>query len=175
MIDRLQHIENLFPNLVDVGYSPKSNATTIYNCAAYAAGDEFHKWQGYRHAGYWPPRAKEGHDVAAIISAFKEIGYSECNFDAGLEAGFEKVAIYAKDNVWQHAARQCEDGRWTSKIGNLEDIIHKTPFALTGAEYGDVVCFLKRSRSFPKPSFHPEPIVKKPRQRGRKEKKNPNP
>ena len=172
MIDRLEHIEHLFPNLVAIGYSPKSDPSTIYNCAAYAAGDEFHKWQGRKYAGYWPDSAEPGDGVSALVSAFEAIGYTECEFDPALEPGYEKVAIYAKElDRWQHAARQCEDGRWTSKIGNLEDIIHNTPFALAGSEYGDVVCFMKRSLSSQKPIFGPDPVVKKPLRRGRKGRK----
>lgn len=171
MTQHLPHLEKLFENLLGIGYSPKSGPTAVYNCVAYAAGDEFHKWQGYRFAGYWPPEAKEGGDIAAIVSAFEKIGYVECDFDVALEAGYEKVAIYEKNKRWQHAARQREDGRWTSKIGDLEDIIHNTPFALAGDEYGEVVCFLKRSLSYPKPHFAPKTIIRQPRRRGRKGRK----
>ena len=70
--------------------------------------------------------------------------------DGTLEAGFEKVALYASasGNV-THAARQMPSGAWTSKLGVMEDIEHAT---LSGLEddgtqpdgYGRVVQFLTR-------------------------------
>ena len=45
---------------------------------------------------------------------------------------------------WTHAARQLADGWWTSKLGPAEDIRHRTPQALAGDQYGQVVAFMKR-------------------------------
>jgi len=42
-----------------------------------------------------------------------------------------------------HAARQLENGRWTSKLGELEDIEHDLHHLASGA-YGAVVQILKR-------------------------------
>jgi hypothetical protein len=41
-------------------------------------------------------------------------------------------------------ARQLDDGKWASKLGQERDIIH-TLSGLEGAEYGTVVRFLKRA------------------------------
>ena len=58
----LPHLEDIFPDLAAAGYGSKSPNSTIYNCIAYAAGDETTKWAGYRDVGYhWPEKAKEGH------------------------------------------------------------------------------------------------------------------
>jgi hypothetical protein len=84
-----------------------------------------------------------------LISAFEQLGYATCSTDA-LETDHEKVALYVdKDGLWTHAAKQLSDGQWTSKLGNLEDIIHRTPQAIAGPDpaYGDVACFMKRKRS----------------------------
>lgn len=47
--------------------------------------------------------------------------------------------------MYTHAAKQLADGRWGSKIGQLEDIVHTTVEALSGSDYGEVVQFMKRS------------------------------
>jgi len=150
MTDQLRHLEEIFPNLAASGYSPKSKKSHVYNCIAYAAGDEARKWAGYREVGYhWPEGAKEGYALDALVSAFEELEYVVCDSDF-LEADYEKVALYVDtDGIWTHAAKQCEDGRWTSKLGNWEDIIHRTPQAVAGPDpaYGEVACFMKRRRA----------------------------
>ena len=45
-----------------------------------------------------------------------------------------------------HAAWQRPDGRWTSKLGDNEDIIHDKLDGLAGPKYGTVTVFLKRPR-----------------------------
>jgi hypothetical protein len=149
MTNQLPHLELIFPDLAAAGYSPKSEKSTIYNCIAYAAGEETRKWEGYREAGYyWPEGAKEGHTLDALISAFEQLEYAVCSSDA-LEPECEKIALYVdQDGLWTHAAKQGEDGQWTSKLGNWEDIIHRTPQAVAGPDpaYGQVVCFMKRKR-----------------------------
>jgi hypothetical protein len=150
MMDRLQHLEEIFPYLAATGYSPKSEKSRAYNCIAYAAGDETRKWVGYREIGYyWPDGATEGHTLDALRSAFEQLGFDFCDSGA-LESEFEKVALYVdKDGLWTHAAKQSADGTWTSKLGNLEDILHRTPEAVSGPDpaYGQVSCFMKRRRA----------------------------
>jgi hypothetical protein len=61
--------------------------------------------------------------------------------------GLEKVALYADANGCPtHVARQLPNGRWTSKLGELEDIEHDLP-ALEGDLYGSVTLVLKRPAS----------------------------
>ena len=80
--------------------------------------------------------------VAAFQEAFGSLGFVVCE-NEDLEVGFEKIALFADDDVPQHAARQLSNGRWTSKLGELEDIEHPL-HALEGAEYGKVVLLLSR-------------------------------
>ncbi len=147
MTGSLKHLEAIFPDLARAGYIPKSEKSVVYNCVAYAAGEETRKWEGFRELGYhWPDGVQEGHSLDALISAFQHLGYVSCDSEA-LEADFEKVALYVdKDGLWTHAAKQCEDGQWTSKLGQLEDIIHQTPNAITGPDpaYGEIACYMKR-------------------------------
>jgi hypothetical protein len=87
--------------------------------------------------------------LAAFIAAYALQGYVQCA-DGALELGVEKIAIYGlmsgSDIEPTHAARQLPDGRWTSKLGNCEDIEHDTLEALNGPRYGAPVCFLRRHR-----------------------------
>src|SRR5260370_21543528 len=149
MTIQFRHLEEIFPDLAATGYSPKSDKSPAYNCIAYAAGDETRKWVGYREVGYyWPEGAKEGHTLDALTSAFEQLGYAVCDIDA-LEGEYENVALFLEnEELWTHAAKQCEDGTWTSKLGILEDIIHQTPQAVSGPDpaYGQVACFMKRGR-----------------------------
>jgi hypothetical protein len=146
---QLQHLEKIFPNLLSAGYSPKSAKSLVYNCIAFAAGDETRKWVGFREEGYyWPGGAKEGHTLDALISAFEQLKYAVCESDA-LEPDHEKIALFVdKDGFWTHAAKQAEDGQWLSKLGNLEDIVHRTLEAVAGPDpaYGQVACLMKRRR-----------------------------
>ena len=52
MTERLKHLEVIFPNLAAAGYSAKSRKSPVYNCIAYAAGDETRKWEGFHELGY---------------------------------------------------------------------------------------------------------------------------
>lgn len=121
--------------------------TDQYNCIAHAADDISQKWDcppvptpGF----YWPRGAARGDELAALVSAFEQIGYEVCG-DGSLEEGIEKVALYAEDGDWQHAAKQRPDGHWSSKLGDWEDIRHATVMDV-GEEYGAPCCFMKRKR-----------------------------
>jgi hypothetical protein len=62
--------------------------------------------------------------VPAFRAAFAAFGYVDCT-DTSSEEGFEKIAIYAiSSGIPKHASRQLPSGRWTSKVGHLEDIEH---------------------------------------------------
>lgn len=62
-----------------------------------------------------------------------------------VEPNIEKLAIYATiDGKPQHAARQLPNGRWTSKLGRLEDIEHDLE-GLDGNLYGVVHTFMART------------------------------
>ena len=77
------------------------------------------------------------------MKVYESLGYTRCD-DAILEPGYAKVALYGNSQGYTHAARQWPDGRWTSKLGHLEDIVHDSLKALEGSEYGSVLHFLKR-------------------------------
>lgn len=84
--------------------------------------------------------------IEAFLAAFSMLGYEECS-SGELEGGYEKVALYADDRgVPTHAARQLPNGRWTSKLGHAEDIVHSSLQEI-GNGYGRAVAFLRRPAS----------------------------
>jgi hypothetical protein len=72
------------------------------------------------------------------------VGYVNCGLDAELQPGWEKVALYGNLYMYTHAARQLVSGKWTSKLGALEDIEHDTLDDVAGGDYGEVVEIMKR-------------------------------
>src|SRR5262245_37921429 len=136
-------LEQHFPNLAPTGYTVTSPATFVYNCIAWAAGitDDWW-WPDPMGVSTWPAPARREETLAAFVEAFRTLGYVPCD-DGAPEPGYEKVALYALAGVPKHAARQLPSGRWTSKLGELEDVEH-TLDGLVGTWYGDVVQFLKR-------------------------------
>jgi hypothetical protein len=139
-------LEQFFPNLALTGYTISSPATFVYNCIAWAAGfNDDWWWPDPMGVSTWPKSARREETVAAFEEAFQSLGYVSGS-DNSLEPGFEKVAIYALNGAPKHAARQLPSGRWTSKLGELEDVEHALD-GLNGVWYGTVVSILKRSRT----------------------------
>jgi hypothetical protein len=102
-----------------------------------------------RFVYFWPPhlpRETVNLETAEnFIRAFEWKGYVRCK-DGTHKKGVEKVAIYLKNNVPKHAARQLESGLWTSKCGTLQDIQHERLKDVEGNLYGEAVIFLRRRR-----------------------------
>ena len=138
--------EELFPGLAAGDYEVTSPADKRYNCIAYAAGD-FSKWWWPTPTDvkevFWPAGVGRSETIGAFRDAFATLGFSECAND-DVEASFEKVALFANDSGTPlHAARQLATGRWTSKLGELQDIGHSVR-DLEGDAYGKVVLIMKR-------------------------------
>ena len=142
---RDQRIEGFFPNLTEDSYSITSPESIDYNCIAWAVGNNsVWWWPDAQFLGYWPPEIPRTETLDAFIKAYENFGYILCE-DASVELGFEKVAIYVdSEEKPTHAARQLISGRWTSKLGRLEDIEHDSLDRLKGLEYGSVAAILKR-------------------------------
>ena len=138
-----------FPRLAASDYGKTSDSTPDYNCIAYAADDCARKWQWWPRPEpgyYWPPQALDGDSPEALQSAFKAIGYEVCTGHER-EEGYDKVALYAgPDGTWSHAAKQRNDGQWSSKLGNGEDIRHATLMDVGDGDYGRPYCYMRRRR-----------------------------
>lgn len=137
----LQAWSEAFPQLrLDPG-DPVSPQTPDYNCIAFAAGVTDEWWDTIRA---WPAGVPRVWSLDGLRDAFGAVGYTHCD-DGSLEPGFEKVVLYARSSgVPTHAARQLRDGRWTSKCGEAEDIVHNTPECLSSPVYGSPVGYMRR-------------------------------
>jgi hypothetical protein len=137
----------LFPGLSGSAYRETSPADRRYNCIAWAAQDDQNWWWPQpSDETYWPPSVPRIESLEGFIDAFRTLGYAPCNH-ADPEPGFEKIAFYiGEDGIPSHAARQLESGRWTSKLGELEDIEHELE-VLEGERYGTIGAVMKRPMS----------------------------
>lgn len=108
-----------FPRLNAEGYLRTSDPTWDYNCIAWAATDTENWWWPFGKANekeaYWPPSVPKALTLRSFTDAFKTLGFSICRKsdlqNPILEEGWEKVAIYALNNVPTHAARQKQNGK----------------------------------------------------------------
>lgn len=121
--------DHTLPHLNPTNHRVTSPRKSRYNCIAWAAGSEDEWWSPVQRY-YWPADVPREQTVEAFEKAFVTLGYEECA-DGSLEEGWEKIAIFAKNTgdtarlLPTHVARQLQDGRWTSKLGTLEDIERK--------------------------------------------------
>lgn len=143
--------EAYFPRLTRTRYRVTSPRTPDYNCIAHAAGRSDSWWWPEEAPGVtWPNGVAKEATVSAFVEAFAQDGYEECS-SSEPEEGFEKIALYVDlDGVPTHAAHQLPDGRWSSKLGEWEDIEHDTLEALEdynqlGLGYGAVGRLLRRA------------------------------
>ncbi len=148
-MDARPDLESIFPNLRLHSYRIASPTNKDYNCVAHSAGSSDAWWwpvpEGTKRV-YWPPGLAREATLIVFVTAFATLGYVACD-GPYLEAGFEKVAIYADANgAPTHAARQLPSGVWTSKLGRSVDIDHDAVEALEGETYGKAVSFLRRPR-----------------------------
>ena len=144
MVDGL---ESAFPRLAGTDYRVTSPRDDAYNCIAWAAGATDNWWWPVGTGRtYWPSGAPRAVTVDAFREAFASLGYIASPTEE-LESQFEKIALFAKaEDKPTHAARQLPSGRWTSKLGMMEDIEHALR-DLEGTVYGSVVLIVKRPRS----------------------------
>lgn len=137
-----------FPRLLFDGLQMRSPEDPSYNCIAFAAGDTDHWWwPDFFGGAYWPPGIQRSETLDAFMAAYGTLGYVQCP-EGTVESGFEKICIYiSPDNSPTHAALQLDDGRWTSKLGPSDDIVHASPEGVTGRCYGRIAAFMKRPRT----------------------------
>ncbi len=129
-------------------YEQRSPVDAAYNCVAFAAGDTERFWSPQAVGGYWwPADALKEDTVGSVMAALACVGYVECE-DSAFEDGYEKVAIFAKDERPTHAARQDPDAQlWLSKLGKEYDIAHANLEDVGGKEYGEPVKYMRRERT----------------------------
>ena len=137
-------IEAIFPDLKAAGYRITNPATPNYNCFAWAGNDSRRWWQPVAlHGFYWPEEVPGELNLTNFMAVYKRLGYEPCE-TAEFEPGVEKLAIYVEsDGMPTHAARQLGAGKWTSKLGELEDVEHATLESLASF-YGGIAMVLRR-------------------------------
>jgi hypothetical protein len=142
-----ERIEKWFPNLEPVEYEITSECTPTYNCIAWAAGCDDMWWDPVGPPGYyWPDGVPNDDSTETLIQVYSLHGFELCDSGA-VESGFDKLVIYVEDGAYLHAARQTADGKWTSKLGEFEDIEHKNLAGLAGRDpaYGKPEVFMRRA------------------------------
>ena len=143
----VEKIEVNFPALKGgKGYEDKSQPTIDYNCLAWALGINWTRYDPEpRCAGYyWLPGIEREWSLKAIRKIIERHDYLQCA-EPNLEEGYEKVVFYVDEaGVPQHFARQLPTGKWTSKMGDLNDIEHDTLEALSTPDYGAPTLVFKR-------------------------------
>ena len=145
--DLTKFVGDTFPNLLATDGCITSANDYFNNCFAWAAGDKENRWQiGPPHVWF---TASTAETLENYIENYGYVGFEETDTPE-FEEGFEKVAIYVdEDGEPLHAARLMENGNWTSKLGELEDMEHQTLGCLECDDYGTAKAFLKRPRGNP--------------------------
>ncbi len=92
---------------------------------------------------YWPVNVPREETLLAFRKAFETLGYVICE-TPDLEENYQKIAIYLLNGQPTHVARQLLNGKWTSKLGQDEDIEHDSLEGLTRDWYGQVAQIMKR-------------------------------
>ena len=134
-----------FPNLGQDAYQVSSPATDEYNCFAWAAHVDDRWWQPSDDPRYyWPDNVPRTFTLESFVAVYEREGFEPCDTHLH-ESGYERVAIYlTSDGLPSHAARQLPNGRWTSKLGDWQDIEHDSLAALEGDLYGRVSSVMRR-------------------------------
>ncbi|HEX8913041.1 MAG TPA: hypothetical protein VF796_11825 [Humisphaera sp.] len=139
----MEWFEKKYPTAVGK-YAHTSSRDKRYNCIGWAATGQKNQWWQHTPGYKWP--AKRSSLVESLVAVFVSLGYEQRDrTETALEPGYEKVAVYARNGFWKHAARQLPSGKWTSKLGLLEDIEHDDPTVICGLTYGEVHCIMRRA------------------------------
>jgi hypothetical protein len=118
---------NVFPHLGN-DYEVLRPADLHYNCIAWSLGIT-DRW-------VWPGKTVADFDRLYGSHGYRRIG----TLDYRAQPGAQKIVLYGKISYVNgrqviectHGARQLADGTWTSKLGRLPAIRHRTPNALNG-------------------------------------------
>lgn len=134
-----------FPKSKQEPFLVTSPPTSHYNCIAWAYGDNTKWfWPDSQKIYFWPNDIPRVETIEAFIKLFENIGYSVCE-NGEIEREYHKIAIYQKNNIPTHAARQLENGLWTSKLGEHFDVTHSIS-SMSDGFYGNVGVFMKRKK-----------------------------
>ena len=139
-------LEGKIGSLAQADYRVTSEESEVYNCFAWALGQTCYFLDPMPSPGkFWPKGISRGGTLNDFREIYAYAGYVPCA-TPDLEPGYEKVALYLDaDGDPMHAARQLANGKWTSKLGDFEDIEHATLDAVECDAYGVAKYFLRRA------------------------------
>ena len=149
-----KEIRGLFPNIRRTRLDLTSKIDGNYNCAAWAIEDVKRWWEPYglilptsTPEYHWPDELPHNSKPETYVRFFALNGY-ELADDDSLEEGYTKIAIYVLDDEFAHVARQVSRYRWTSKIGEQEDIEHSLRALENDAPYtyGTASIFMRKPK-----------------------------
>lgn len=139
-----------------MGWTKSSEENHGYNCIAWALRlNNIWLWPAGDWA--WPRPHPAEVTVQEFIDVFALFGFELCTSWI-FEAGQEKIALYTLDGKPTHAARQLQNGKWTSKLGAAIDITHDrvADFPNDGqyaCRYGGAHYFFRRERCKAHPTY----------------------
>lgn len=142
-----EELFQIFPNLTKENHRNTSPDDYVYNCMAWACGDTKHWWEPSGEPWHFWIHTQFSYSIDSHLKAFSIVGFKERSDSDEFEPEFEKVAIYiGADGLPKHFARQKENGLWTSKLGEAQDIEHDTLEAIECDDYGKAEIILKKPR-----------------------------
>lgn len=135
---------DFFPHSAHYPFQVTSPEDENYNCIAWACEDTGKwYWPDPANLYYWPDEIQREETIQAFKALFESCGY-ETSDNGELETGFLKIALFVDQNgTPTHAARQLNNGMWTSKLGGDIDVAHYL-FAMEEGFYGNVCLFMKK-------------------------------
>lgn len=139
--DPVKRVAEILPGVTVEITSPYDKR---YNCAAWAIGDKGHFWD---QLNWWPPIAEFGERIDDLAATYAHFKFSPCGLDDTLDPGYDKIAIFGEGGEWKHVCKQCEDGRWWSKLGRSEDVKHALRDVEAQPDYGVLSLILRRRRA----------------------------
>lgn len=128
----------------DAQFHVNSPETYSYNCIAWAMGMD-DRWVDHHETipwHWWPSGVQRNLSRQALVDAFIALGFEEAT-NPEFEAGYDKVALYAKGNEWSHAAKIIDDIRYHSKFGASNDAFHSGGDTLMQG-YGSIFTYMRR-------------------------------
>jgi hypothetical protein len=132
-----------FPALNHLNHKVTSPQSLLYNCFAWAFGDDTRRWDPDPMGQYyWPLGVTRALTVEAVSEVAALNGFVATASQQAVK-GREKIALYANNGVPTHLAKQTIKGKWSSKLGDAEDIEHALS-AIEGPHYGHVIQVFER-------------------------------
>src|ERR1035437_2064766 len=133
-------IKRYFPNLIQgKNFEFTSGQTDEYNCVAWAT-ELTADWVQF----IYDEIGNYDNNVQKYIKYFTELGFIKTE-NSQFVKDVQKIAIYANENKdFVHVARQLNNGKWTSKLGEWEDIEHTTLEVLAGDSYGNPYIIMEK-------------------------------